>query len=382
MLIKVFKISSISGSVSKSLKKNGWYLFKKRASIISNNISIYVDNYLSLSFIIILFGMSEDFYKILELTETASIDEIKKSYRRLSLLHHPDRNNNSPDSVAKFQKISDAYETIGDVDKKREYDMTRNNPFAKMMGQGQSHGQPNFGQMDDLFASLFGMQQGFNPFGQMHFSQGFPQSQGPFSQGLGQGQNIRVFHNGVPININQNQKPTPITSTIVIPIDKILTGTTVPLDIERWLMENGNKVFEHETVYIPVPKGMDEGEVIVLKDKGNVINDTCKGDVKVVIKIENHTEFQRSGLDLLLPKTITMKEALCGFTFELKYITGKTYTINNNTGNIIPNGYKKIIPNMGFSRDDHTGNLVIVFEVKFPDKLSEEVIDALKKIDF
>ena len=322
--------------------------------------------------------MSEDFYKILELTETASIDEIKKSYRRLSLLHHPDRNNNSPDSVAKFQKISDAYETIGDVDKKREYDMTRNNPFAKMMGQGQSHGQPNFGQMDDLFASLFGMQQGFNPFGQMHFAQG------PFSQGLGQGQNIRVFHNGVPININQNQnqKPSPITSTIVIPIDKILTGTTVPLDIERWLMENGNKVFERETVYIPVPKGMDEGEVIVLKDKGNVINDTCKGDVKVVIKIENNTEFQRSGLDLLLPKTITMKEALCGFTFELKYITGKTYTINNNTGNIIPNGYKKIIPNMGFSRDDHTGNLIIVFEVKFPDKLSEEVIDALKKIDF
>jgi hypothetical protein len=220
------------------------------------------------------------------------------------------------------------------------------------------------------------MQQGFNPFGQMHFAQG------PFSQGLGQGQNIRIFHNGVPININQNQKPAPITSTIVIPIDKILTGTTVPLDIERWLMENGNKVFEHETVYIPVPKGMDEGEVIVLKDKGNVINDTCKGDVKVVIKIENNTEFQRSGLDLLLPKTITMKEALCGFTFELKYITGKTYTINNNTGNIIPNGYKKIIPNMGFSRDDHTGNLIIVFEVKFPEKLTEEVIDALKKIDF
>ena len=324
--------------------------------------------------------MSEDFYKILELTETASIDEIKKSYRRLSLLHHPDRNNNSPDSVAKFQKISDAYETIGDADKKREYDMTRNNPFAKMMGQSQGHGHPNFGQMDDLLASLFGMhgqqqQQGFNPFGQMHFAQGFP-------QGLNQGQNIRVFHNGVPININQNQKPVPITSTIVIPIDKILTGTTVPLDIERWLMENGNKVFEHETVYIPVPKGMDEGEVNILKDKGNVINDTCKGDVKVVIKIENNTDFQRSGLDLLLPKIITMKEALCGFTFELKYITGKTYTINNNTGNIIPNGYKKIIPNMGFSRDDHTGNLVIVFEVKFPEKLSEEVIDALKKIDF
>jgi DnaJ family protein A protein 2 len=131
-----------------------------------------------------------------------------------------------------------------------------------------------------------------------------------------------------------------------------------------------------------VPKGIDEGEIIVLKNKGNTINDELKGDVKVVIKVDNNTDFQRSGLDLLLAKTISMKEALCGFTFELKYITGRTYTINNNAGNIIPNGYQKIIPNMGFSRDGHTGNLIITFDVKFPEKLSEETIAALKLIEF
>ena len=327
--------------------------------------------------------MSEDFYKILELPETAAIDEIKKSYRRLSLLHHPDRNGNSVESVAKFQKISDAYETLGDADKKRDYDMTRNNPFIKMMsGQGHpfthNHGNPfthnqgnpfgpNMNQMDDILSGLFGINM----------------NQGPFSP-FGQGQNIRIFHNGMPININQNhnQKPQSIMVSITVPIDKILTGTTVPIDIERWVMENSNKVFEHETIYVSVPKGMDEGELIVLKDKGHVVNENCKGDIKIVVKIENNTNFQRQGLDLILQKTISIKEALCGFTFDLKYITGKNYTINNNAGNIIPNGYKKIIPNMGFSRDEHTGNLIIIFDVKFPEKLSDSTIDALKAIEF
>jgi DnaJ-class molecular chaperone len=343
--------------------------------------------------------MSDNFYNILEVPETAAIDEIKKSYRRLSLIHHPDKNNNSPESAQKFQKISEAYETLGDADKKKEYDMTRNNPFIKMMGG--NHGMPmdpnamGHGQnvMDDLLANLFGFpgmgfpMQGHGQ-GQSFNMQGMPpafhmqgQGQGGFPGMPGFGPNVRVFHNGRPVNMPQ-QKPAPIILTINVPIDKILTGTTVPIDVERWIVEHGNKVHEHETIYVAVPKGMDEGEIILLKDKGNAISDDLRGDVKVVVKVENNTGFQRSGLDLVLPKSISIKEALCGFTFELKYITGRTYTINNNAGNIIPNGYKKIIPSMGFSRDGHIGNLVIVFDVKFPEKLSDESLEALKKIDF
>jgi DnaJ-class molecular chaperone len=77
-----------------------------------------------------------------------------------------------------------------------------------------------------------------------------------------------------------------------------------------------------------------------------------------------------------------MKEALCGFAFELKYITGRVYTITNNSGNIISHGYKKMIPNMGLTRENHTGNLIIIFDVKFPEKLSEETLTALKAIEF
>jgi DnaJ-class molecular chaperone len=348
--------------------------------------------------------MRDNFYNILEVPETATVDEIKKAYRRLSLIHHPDKNNNSAESATKFQKISEAYETLGDVDKKREYDMMRNNPFIKMMGG--NHGMPMdpnvmsqnaMGQnaMDDLLASLFGFSgMGFPPGQGQGHSQGFPpgfhmqgmppafhmQGQQGFPSGFGP--NVRVFHNGRPVNMAQQQKPAPIIMTIIVPIDKILSGTTVPIDVERWVLENGNKVHEHETIYVTVPKGVDEGEIIVLKDKGNAINDELRGDVKVVIKVENNTGFQRSGLDLIMSKSISIKEALCGFTFELKYITGRTYTINNNAGNIIPNGYKKIIPSMGFTRDGHTGNLVIVFDVKFPEKLSDDALDALKKIEF
>jgi DnaJ-class molecular chaperone len=325
--------------------------------------------------------MDDNFYKILELPENASVDDAKKSFRRLSMIYHPDKNKNNPDATAKFQKISEAYETLGDHDKKKEYDMMRNNPFIKMMNvnSGDKFQHP----MEDILTNLFGF--GGIPFAHMQ-SFGHEQNNSPFSG------NIRIFHNGVPINpqgfpqgFHQSksmQKPEPIIKNVVVSIDKILTGTVTPVDIERWIIHDGHKIFENETVYVTVPKGIDEGELIVLKDKGNVLKEDCKGDIKIFIKIENNTEFKRSGIDLIYEKIISLKEALCGFSFELKYITGKIYTINNNSGNIINNGYKKIIPNMGFSRDNHTGNLIIIFNIKFPHKLTDETLEKLKKIDF
>ena len=253
-----------------------------------------------------------------------------------------------------------------------------------MMSQQGLNPNQGMNPVDELFSSIFGM-----PF----MSNGL----GPDIQFMsGLGPNVRVFHNGRPVHNGPNQgfgpgpgfpfinqqKPIPIIKHINVPIDKILTGTTIPVDIERWMIENGLKVFEKETVYVTVPKGIDEGEIILLKEKGNIISETNKGDIKIFVKIENDTEFKRSGLDLILEKTITVKEALCGFTFELKYLTGKTYTITNNSGNIISHGYKKLIPNMGLSRDGHTGNLLIIFDVKFPEKLSDETLAALKAIDF
>ena len=137
---------------------------------------------------------------------------------------------------------------------------------------------------------------------------------------------------------------------------------------------------EKETIYVEIPQGVDDNELIVLKDRGNIANEMCKGDVKVFIKVFNHTNFKRNGLDLIVEKNITLKESLCGFKFELAHINGKTYTINNNEGSIVTPSYFKAIPEMGFKRNGHSGNLVVTFNILFPESLTQEQIKGLKSI--
>jgi DnaJ-class molecular chaperone len=334
--------------------------------------------------------MSDSFYKVLGVDEKASKEEIKKSYRTLQMKYHPDKNNNSQDAINMTQKLNEAYETLGDDEKREEYDARRNNPFLKG-GSGMEM------QMDDIINMMFGgMNMGGMNMGGMNMGgiqiHGFPgmggmnmggMNMGGMNMGgLPPGTKIHFFQGGNPMNFQQLQKPQSINKNIVIKLSQVLTGATIPLEIERWLTENGIRVFETETIYVTVPKGIDDGEMVLLKDKGNIINENCKGDIKIFVKIENDSIFRRAGLDLVLERKITLKEALCGFTFELTYINGKSYTLNNNAGNIIPHGFKKVIPNMGLERDQHKGNMVIEFNVQFPEKLSEPVITALKNIEF
>jgi len=185
--------------------------------------------------------------------------------------------------------------------------------------------------------------------------------------------------------MNQNQsfsKPLSIVKNISISLSNAYTGTTLPVEIDRWVIQNNTKIFEKETVYVNIPMGIDDGEIIVLREKGNVMSDNSCGDVKICISIayNEFSHFRRNGLDILFEKQISIKDALCGFSFELKHITGKNYTINNKSGNIIHDGFKKIIPNMGFKRDGHIGALIICFRVVFPEKLDESVVEKLREL--
>ena len=71
---------------------------------------------------------------------------------------------------------------------------------------------------------------------------------------------------------------------------------------------------------------------------------------------------------------------MCGFSFELNYINGKSYTLNNNKGSIVPPEYKKVYPDMGLKRGEHKGNMIINFHVDFPTILTTEQIDKLSEI--
>lgn len=305
--------------------------------------------------------MAENFYNILGINENATKDEIKKAYRSLQMKYHPDKNPGSQESINMTQKINEAYETLGDEQKREEYNMMRNNPFMRMDSRGPHN-------MDVPLNDIFNMMFGGSPFGM------------PGMHGMPQGSKIHIFHGG-PMNMQQAiNKPIPIMKTLQINMLQVFNGGSLPLEIERWVLENGTKVFEKETIYVDIPAGIDENEMIILRDKGNIISEQCKGDIKINILVQNNTAFKRSGLDLILDKTISLKEALCGFSFELNYITGKSYTLNNNKGSIVPPDYKKVYTDMGLKRGEHKGNMIINFHVEFPTILTTEQIDKLNEI--
>ena len=299
----------------------------------------------------------ENYYNILGVDENASQEQIKKAFRKASLKKHPDRGGNKEE----FQKINEAFQTIGDNQKRRQYDMQRQNPFA----QGANM---NMGGAEEIFKMFFGGRGGMGmPFG-------FPG-----------GPNVQVFHNGQPVNIGRQMKPSPISKSIEITIQEAFTGINKPIEIERWIQSNGTKKVENERLYVPIPAGIDNQEIIILEGKGNIINDNLKGDIKIYINVKNNSEFGRDGLNLIYKKKISLKDALTGFEFDIKHISGKTYTINNNNGKIITPDYSKTIMHMGMKRErPHPaspiiGNLIILFEVEFPKSLTDEQCKILKE---
>ena len=163
-------------------------------------------------------------------------------------------------------------------------------------------------------------------------------------------------------------------------MEDVFNGVNYPIEIERWIVQNKMKTTEKEKIYVNIPKGIDNNEIIMVEGKGNVVNTNRRGDVKIFIKIKNTTKMERQGLNLIYRKSITLKEALTGFSFQLEYFNNKTYTINNTDGKIIKPGFETVINNLGMSRKEKKGNLIILFNVQFPNSLTNEQIEELKKI--
>jgi len=309
--------------------------------------------------------MTKNYYDILEIPKSASQDEVKKAYRKLSLKYHPDKSGDA--DVSKFHDISEAFDVLGDEQKRQGYDNP--SPFQNV---GFQHGGMDNSDIENLFNNIFFSNMRGGPMGGMGGMGGFPMHN-MFEEG---GPRVQIFQNGVPINVVQ--KPPNIIKNITISFHQVLNSFTIPVEVERWIIENNLKVFENETVYVTIPEGIDDNEMILLEGKGNIGPRNTKGDIKIFVKIENKTLFERKGLDLYYLKNISLKESLCGFAFDLLYLNEKNYKINNSVGNIIPHDFQKVIPNLGLKRDGHQGNLIIHFKVQFPTQLS---IDKVKKLE-
>jgi DnaJ-class molecular chaperone len=321
-----------------------------------------------------------NFYEILGVGPDASDAEIKKAYRTLSLKHHPDRNpENIDEAKKKFQDINEAYERLSDSEQRKQYD----HELKFGSGSGPVSAHDEFTDINNIFNMIFGQggfpgqgMPGFMNIHAMHGMQGGPE--------------IRFFHNGMPGHFQhsfhhsfqqQIRKPDPIMQELEITLEQSYSGCVLQIEIERIVQSDNIRRTENEMLYVTVPQGIDDGESTMLCDKGHNINNSVYGDVKVVFRINNNSGFIRSGLDLIYKKTISLKEALCGFTFEMQHVNGKHLCLNNlSAPTIVKPGFKKVVPSMGMIRGTSTGNMIIEFEVEFPEVLTSEQITALVQL--
>jgi DnaJ-class molecular chaperone len=313
--------------------------------------------------------MPKNLYDVLEVSKDASDKDIKSAYRRLSLEFHPDKNS-AEEATERFQEIREAYEILSDPQKKEEYDFEQEHG-----GRGGFHGFPFGGgggnpfnnqhnDIHDIFNMMFSGGGGGFPGG------GFPMG--------GMGPNIRIFHNGIPVI----QKPSPIQKEISITLEQSFTGIpSVQIKFDRVVVVQQIQSSEEETITLNIPAGISDGETIVLQEKGHVIQDKVKGDLHLLVKVQIHKEFSRNGMDLIYRKTLTLKEALCGFSLEIPHLSGKMLRISHSaTSHVIKPNEKKPIPGYGMVKNGQTGNLIIDFDISFPDKLTEEQIKGLQNI--
>lgn len=319
--------------------------------------------------------MPNNYYDILGVDKNASEQEIKKAFRKLSLQYHPDRNTD-PEAETTFKTINEAHETLSDPEKRRQYDMQQQGiPFPGMGGGGPQE----FHDMNDIFRQFFGG--------------GMPGMPGGVAFSMGGGmpgqQEFHFFHGpgmggspgGFPGFFQNLQKPPPIIKTLHLTLEQAYFGGNFSVQIDRWVVRNNIKENEIATIQVGVPPGIDENEVIILREAGNTIENSIAGDVKITIQITNDPNFQRQGLDLVHNRSISLKEALCGFKFEIRHLNNKTFSFNNHTNvTLIRPGYKKIIPGLGMNKNGQTGNLIINFDVNFPDSLTDDQIKKLSEI--
>jgi DnaJ-class molecular chaperone len=291
------------------------------------------------------------YYNILNLDEKATYEMIKKSFRKLSLKYHPDCNKSS-DTTEKYKEIVEAYENLCKIYEQNKNKNNNKNQNNQNQNNNQNQTNNNNNQNQTYSTDINNIIKMFSTYSK----------------------------HKIHTDINILNKPIPIIHNIDITLFQSYIGCLLPVNIERWLIVDNNKIKEKETLYVNIPKGIDNNEIIIIKNKGNIITDSNIGDVKIIINIINETKFKREGLNLFYYHSISLKDALCGLSFKLESISGDKLNFENSKTNIITPNKTIKIKNKGMQRDNFCGDLIIQFNVVFPDKLTIDNINLLENI--
>ncbi|KAK3440087.1 hypothetical protein EUGRSUZ_B00399 [Eucalyptus grandis] len=348
--------------------------------------------------------MGVDYYNILKVNRNASDEDLKKAYKRLAMIWHPDKNPTSKrsEAEAKFKQISEAYDVLSDSQKRQIYDLYGEEALKSGQfpprggGVGGSGAQPHFAHRpnqgghhqfngsgasftfnprdaEDIYAEFFGSEsnggggggRGRRAYGGDGF---FKASNGGASASHGGGGELR--------------KEAPVENALPCSLEELYRGAKKKMKISRTISDGFSKIRTVEEILtIEIRPGWKKGTKITFPEKGNQEPGVIPADLIFVVDEKPHAVYKRDGNDLVVDQEITLLEALTGKNLELTTLDGRNLVIPLNE--IIKPGLEKVVPNEGMpiSREHgRKGNLRIKFDVKYPSRLTADQKSDLRRV--
>ena len=285
--------------------------------------------------------MKEDFYNILGGSENASDSEIKKAYRKLAIKYHPDKNPDDPKAEEKFKQAAEAYEVLGNKEKRAKYDQFGHSAFqGGGFGSGGMNMEDIFSQFGDIFGGAFG---GFG---------GFGGSSARRSKGTNLRIKVSLTINEIAEGVNKKikvkrkiQAPgleystcrtcggsgqvTQVTNTILGRMQSTTTcsncsGTGKIVSNRPSGSDSNGQITVEETVDVKIPAGVEDGMQLRVSGKGNEpVTDGIPGDLLILISEIEDNDFKREGNNLHLDLYISISDAVLGVSKEINTVNGK-----------------------------------------------------------
>jgi len=285
--------------------------------------------------------MKEDFYNILGVSKNASDSEIKKAYRKLAIKYHPDKNPDDPKAEEKFKQAAEAYEVLGNKEKRAKYDQFGHSAFqGGGFGSGGMNMEDIFSQFGDIFGGAFG---GFG---------GFGGSSARRSKGTNLRIKVSLTINEIAEGVNKKikvkrkiQSPgleystcrtcggsgqvTQVTNTILGRMQSTTTcsncsGTGKIVSNRPSGSDSNGQITVEETVDVKIPAGVEDGMQLRVSGKGNEpVTDGIPGDLLILISEIEDNDFKREGNNLHLDLYISISDAVLGVSKEINTVNGK-----------------------------------------------------------
>lgn len=331
--------------------------------------------------------MKEDYYDILGVAKSASASEIKKAYRKKAIAYHPDKNPGDADAEKKFKAAAEAYEVLGDDQKRAKYDSYGHAAFdgSQGFGGGGMNMDDIFSQFGDIFGSAFG---GFGGGGRRRAKGTNLRVKVTLSledMVLGVEKKIKVKRKKQASGVSYitcktcqgSGQTMRITNTILGRMQSATTctvcnGAGQTLRHRPSGADSYGMISEQETVSIKIPAGVEDGMQLKVSGKGNEApGEGISGDMIVQITVKDHPTLKREGNNLHYDLYISLSEAVLGTYKEIDTVVGSV-RIKLDSG--LQSGKILRLKGKGIPSLNNygTGDMLVHVNVWTPEQLTKE----------